>query len=299
MENRTMRLAPLSLAAFLLAAASAPVSAQTYYDWMSPEIKDAWAQGYKGQGTTITVIDDFRSNYGYYGNLGDGRRLLRHGEWTFKEIGMLAPSAIMKQDDFSTAQQVRLYKGLNVLNMSYGMYAQGSYSLNQIGWGAQESSIISYAKNGQAVAVKAAGNDSVAVGGVNGAGNKDFLNLALVGAQSVIFAGALDRNGTDTNKANLASYSNFAGSDTNVQKNFLVVGVRGDLTGLYGTSFAAPVITGYASVLGSKFTKATPTSITNQLLNTARQDTINGYNIAIHGRGEASLTRALAPVSIR
>lgn len=117
-----MRLAPLSLAAFLLAAASAPVSAQTYYDWMSPEIKDAWAQGYKGQGTTITVIDDFRSNYGYYGNLGDGRRLLRHGEWTFKEIGMLAPSASMKQDDFSTAQQVRLYSGLNVLNMSYGMY---------------------------------------------------------------------------------------------------------------------------------------------------------------------------------
>lgn len=294
-----MRLAPLSLAAFLLAAASAPVSAQTYYDWMSPEIKDAWAQGYKGQGTTITVIDDFRSNYGYYGNLGDGRRLLRHGEWTFKEIGMLAPSASMKQDDFSTAQQVRLYSGLNVLNMSYGMYASASYSLNQIGWSAQESSIISYAKNGQAIAVKAAGNDSVAIGGVNGDGKKDFLNLALAGAQSMIYAGALDRNGTLTNKANLASYSNFAGDNATVQKNFLVAGVRGDLTGLYGTSFAAPVISGYASVLGSKFTKATPTAITNQLLNTARQDTINGYNIAIHGRGEASLTRALAPVSIR
>lgn len=294
-----MRLAQLSIAALLLAAASAPVSAQTYYDWMSPEIKDAWAQGYKGQGTTITVIDDFRSNNGYYGNLGDGLRLLRHGEWTFKEIGMLAPSANMKQDDFSTAQQVRLSKGLNVLNMSYGMYASAAYSLNQIGWSAQESSIISYAKNGQAVAVKAAGNDSVAVGGTNAQGSKDFFNLALVGAQSAIYAGALDRNGTVTNKANLASYSNFAGNDANVQKNFLVVGVRGDLTGLYGTSFAAPVITGYASVLGSKFSKATPTAITNQLLNTARQDTINNYNVAIHGRGEASLTRALAPVSIR
>lgn len=27
--------------------------------------------------------------------------------------------------------------------------------------------------------------------------------------------------------------------------------------------------------------------------------TISGYNVAVHGRGEASLTRALAPVSIK
>lgn len=294
-----MRFAPLSLAALFLVAASAPLTAQTYYNWMSPEIKDAWAKGYKGQRTTVTVIDDFRSNSAFDGNLGDGLRYLRHGEWTFKEIGMLAPSATLKQDDYSTAQQVRLSTGLNVLNMSYGMYASAAYSLNQIGWNSQESSIIYYAKNGLAVAVKAAGNDSIAVSGTNGQGEKDFFNLALVGAQSAIYAGALDRNGTVTNKANLAYYSNFAGSDVNVQKNFLVVGVRGDLTGLYGTSFAAPVISGYASVLGSKFTKATPTAITNQLLNTARQDTVNNYNAAIYGRGEASLTRALAPRSIQ
>jgi subtilisin family serine protease len=68
---------------------------------------------------------------------------------------------------------------------------------------------------------------------------------------------------------------------------------------LYGTSFAAPIVSGYAAILSSKFTSANPTQITSQLLNTARQDTISGYNSAIHGRGEASITRALSPVSIQ
>ncbi|MCU0927590.1 MAG: hypothetical protein MUF44_16895, partial [Hydrogenophaga sp.] len=63
--------------------------------------------------------------------------------------------------------------------------------------------------------------------------------------------------------------------------------------------FAAPVVSGYAAILGSKFKTATPVAITNQLLNTARRDTVKGYNAAVHGRGEASLTRALAPVAIR
>ena len=295
-----IRTTKLVILGAMLGLVATPAASQTYYNWMSPEIKDAWSQGYKGQGTTITVIDDFRSNNGYYGNFGDGLKFLRHGDWTYKEIGMLAPSASMKQDDFSSQLQVRLAtKGLNILNMSYGMYASGSYTLSQIGWGAQESSIIQYAKYGSAVAVKAAGNDAVAVTGTNAQGNKDFLNLALVGAPSAIFVGALDRNGTTTAPASLASYSNFAGSDTAVQKNFLVVGVRGDLTGLYGTSFAAPVVSAYSGVLGSKFTKATPVQITNQLLNTARQDTLVNYSATIYGRGEASLSRALAPVSIK
>jgi len=77
-----------------------------------------------------------------------------------------------------------------------------------------------------------------------------------------------------------------------------VVGVDGALTGLYGTSFAAPIISGYAAVLSSKFTSATPTQVASQLLMTARDDTITGYDVAIHGQGEASIFYALAQVSI-
>jgi subtilisin family serine protease len=211
---------------------------------------------------------------------------------------MIAPLATIRSKDFTTSSSVWLAPGLNVLNLSYGMYASAGYSVNQIGWSPEEASIISYATRGSAVVSKAAGNDSVAVGGVAG-GQQDYLDLALIGKASAIFVGALDANGTMSNPTKLAWYSNTAGSNPLVQSHFLVVGVAGNQTGLYGTSFAAPVITGYAAILGSKFTRATPTQITNQLLNTARTDTLINYSPSVYGRGEASLSRALAPVAIR
>jgi len=267
--------------------------------WMSSEVGNAWAAGYKGSGVTVTVVDDFRSNQGLYGNLGQGNQLLRHGEWTLKEASMIAPSATMRSKDFNSGTTVGLSRGLNVLNLSYGMYAKAGYTASQIGWSAQETSIISYAQNGKAVISKAAGNDSVAIGSTNASGNVDYLNVALKGAQSAIYVGALNTNGTTSAPATLAYYSNTPGADATVQRQFLVVGVDGAKTGLYGTSFAAPIITGYSAILGSKFTKASSTQIANQLLKTARQDTISNFNAATHGLGEASITRSLAPVSIQ
>lgn len=267
--------------------------------WMSTEVGDAWAKGYKGKGATITVVDDFRSASLLSGKLGTSSQRLRHGQWTAMEAGMIAPLASVATKDFNSGTAVKLNKGLNVLNLSYGMMAAAGYSASQIRWSAQESSIINFANNGTAVISKAAGNDGVAVLDKNARGQADYLNLALKGSQTGIYVGALNTNGTKAAPATLASYSNTAGSDVTVQKQFLVVGVEGGKTGLYGTSFAAPVITGYAAVLGSKFTKATPVQITSQLLETARQDTIKGYDVQLHGRGEASLTRALAPLAIK
>jgi hypothetical protein len=267
--------------------------------WMSPEVGAAWNQGFKGQGVTLTVVDDFKSRSGYYGNLGSGRQLLRHGEWTLKEASMIAPSATLQIQDFTSGSTVKLNSGMNVVNLSYAMYAAAGYSASQIGWSAQEKSIINYATNGTAVISKAAGNDAVAVGATNSSGKVDYLNLALKGTASAIYAGALNSNGSTTNQATLASYSNMAGNDLAVQKQFLSVGVDGRKTGLYGTSFAAPIISGYGAILASKFTTSSPTQIANQLLNTARQDTVANYSAAVYGRGEASIARALAPVSIK
>jgi hypothetical protein len=36
---------------------------------MSPEVGLAWRSGYRGQGTTITVLDNFGSNDKFQGNL--------------------------------------------------------------------------------------------------------------------------------------------------------------------------------------------------------------------------------------
>ncbi|MCO8146404.1 S8 family serine peptidase [Rhodovulum tesquicola] len=282
-------------AALVLTASVA--SAQEVRPWMPSDIGQAWNLGYKGQKTTITVIDDFRSNYGIYGDLRGRTELLRHGEWTALEAGMMAPKATVLTHDFSNTKAVKLRKGLNTLNLSYGMIAKDGYSA--INWSARETSIIKYARDGKAVIVKAAGNDGIAVGAANASGMVDYLNRDLVGKKSAIFVGALNAHGSVDRPASLAWYSNTAGSNPTVQNQFLVVGVTGNTTGLYGTSFAAPIVSGYAAVLGSKFTKANPTQITNQLLNTARTDTIRGYSADLHGRGEASISRALAPVSIR
>ena len=270
--------------------------AQTLQSWMSPEVGDAWRQNYKGSGVTITVVDDFRSRSRFTGNLGYGVANMRHGEWTYNEALMIAPAATMRADDFNTVGAVALNRGLNVLNLSYGMYIAPNVAFR---WGSQEQSIVNYATNGNAVISKAAGNDAVAINSVNRNGQIDALNYSLKGTKSAIFVGALSKNGTTTSQASMASYSNTAGTDTTIQKQFLVVGVEGNKTGLYGTSFAAPIVSGYAAIIGSKFTSANATQITNQLLNTARQDTIASYNASIHGRGEASLTRALAPVVIK
>jgi subtilisin family serine protease len=77
------------------------------------------------------------------------------------------------------------------------------------------------------------------------------------------------------------------------------VGVQSNQTGLAGTSFAAPIVAGYAAIIGNKFPSATPTQVTNQLLTTARKDTLLNFNATTYGRGEANLTRALAPISIK
>ncbi|RWH69829.1 S8 family serine peptidase [Mesorhizobium sp.] len=280
-------------------SATIPVArtTQTVQSWMSPDVGAAWAAGYKGKGVTITIVDDFSSTSRFSGNFGIGVQTQRHGEWTREEASMIAPSATIRSKDFSTGSAVSLAGGRNVLNLSYGMYTTAGYGVNQIWWAPEEASIINYATKGTAVVSKAAGNDSVAVGGVTG-GQQDYLDLALIGKPTAIFAGALSTNGTTANKAQLAWYSNYAGSNPLVQSHFLVVGVEGDKTGLYGTSFAAPIISGYAAIIGSKFTKATPVQITNDLLNTARTDTLVNYDPSIYGKGEASLSRALAPVAI-
>lgn len=292
-QNRLIK-AAAAVACLILPATAVP--AQDLQPWMNSEIADAWALGYRGQGANVTVIDDFKSRSRYWGQLESRMQRLRHGQWTAKQVSLIAPSARVKRQDFSNHRSIKLRRGLNIFNLSYSMMAVNNISVQ---WSARERSIIKHAHGGRGLAVKAAGNDAVPVGAVNDVMQVDYLARDLVGAPSAIFVGALDAHGRPEQRANLASYSNYAGDDTAVQSQFLVVGVTGMETGLYGTSFAAPVVSGYSAVLSSKFPQATPTQVASQLLSTARTDTINNYTASTHGRGEASIARALAPVSIR
>jgi subtilisin family serine protease len=312
MTTRTTVLAALAVAGMgllastaiagdsILATKSTKIVTVVTPSWMSPDVAAAWALGYKGAGVTITMVDEFSgpNSDKFSGNFGQGVQNQLHGLWTREEASMIAPSATIVSKDFNSGTAVTLKSGLNVINLSYAMFATAGYNVNQIGWSNQEKSIIAAAMNGKAVISKAAGNDSVVMGARTSSGLQDYLGDALIGAPSAIFVGALNSNGTTTSKASLAYYSDTAGTNKAVQSHFLVVGVTANTTGLAGTSFAAPIITGYAAILGSKFRTATPTQITNRLLTTARTDTLLNYNAATYGMGEAILSRAVAPNSI-
>ena len=269
---------------------SSTVSATAQQAWMSPEVGAAWSQGYLGQGIRINMIDDFGTNC--------DRALGRcHGAWTTWQAQSVAPRASVVTHEAVTGVVGLVASSLNVFNLSYGLY-------NSLTSFPTEMALLGYAQTGSAVIVKSAGNGSIPVGAAVPSGEfrgrVDNLAVSLAGQPSAILVGALAKNGTPANPASMASYSNVAGTSPVVQRNFLVVGVDSNaLGGLAGTSFAAPIVSGYAAIVGSKFTTANATAVANQLLNTARTDTVTSYNPAIYGRGEASLTRALAPASIR
>ncbi|WP_235984493.1 S8/S53 family peptidase [Mesorhizobium neociceri] len=267
-----------------------PQNADGTFCWMSPDIGEAWTSGFIGSGVSINVIDDF-TGQPFDADLGRGRQTQRHGDWVSEIAGMVAPGANIFKYGYLDGSSIGLQDGLNIINASYRI-------IEPLSQHPREQAIVDAAWAGTAIVTKSADNRSSEVGRPH-EGDFDELTLGLIGAPSAIFVGALDHNGTPGNKTRLARYSNYPGSNPEVRNQFLTVGVEGDKTDLYGTSHAAPVVAGYAAILDSKFTSATPTQITNQLLDAARTDTLVNYNPATYGRGEASLSRALAPVSTR
>ncbi|MGX9415589.1 S8 family serine peptidase, partial [Mesorhizobium sp. 14Arga] len=239
-----------------------PQNADGTFCWMSPDIGQAWASGYTGYGVSVTIVDDFTFYPEIEGDLGLGPKSQSHGKWVAEIAGMVAPGADMLERDNNNETPINLPDGLNVINLSYGLF-------NPVSRHPLDQSIVGVARAGTAFIAKAAGNDGLQIGSPSER-KVDFLALDLEGAPSTIFVGALDHNGTPENKAELAPYSNYPGSIPDLQNQFLTVGVEDDKTGLWGTSYAAPVIAGYAAILGSKFTTASPIEIKNQLLDTAR-----------------------------
>ena len=272
-----------------------PGRAQVFQDWMHEDVQAAWDAGYAGQGTSILIIDDFNSGNTYTADYGDGQQTLHHGDWVAKNAGMIATRADIKNNSWGAYTLNLADEGLNVVNASYGIM---SYAWSDTNTGITQAAVDA-AHAGTAVVTKAAGNSGVAVDGQNAYGQWDSMNLGLIGSQSGLFVGALDKHGSAGDLASMVGYSNFAGDNVEIQDRFLVVGVDDGVTGLAGTSFAAPTVSGYASILGSKFTDASAIEVSNQLLDTARTDTILDYDVSVHGQGEASLSRALAPISIQ
>ena len=202
--------------------------------------------------------------------------------------------SVLKNWGTGTDASSLLYQSLKVVNLSLG-----GTSTNRIANQASYDTQLTYANTSvvpDAVFVKAAGNGSCIINLSNcDPTNPVFHNSPQYKDKSII-VGALNQSG-----GSIASYSNKAGPYADI---FLVADGRGiynSSAAIYdeGTSFAAPRVAGYVAILRQKFPNLDAIKSSSIMLDTARYDTLTCYpncDPTIYGKGEASLSRALAPV---
>ena len=274
----------------------------------SADVLAAWNAGWTGKGQNTLTIDS-------YSSIGTCSTSLacHHGVTTMMITDLVAPGASHFGLDWGLTPAKTMAGAtlatpttINTINMSFLVSEPTPY----INYLTGVTNIANLSLTG-AVLVKSAGNNSGEDTYSYPAGGGYFVKGLVDNTNTVtrlLIVGALDKNGSVVSPATIASYSNYAGATTAASDRFVVangnspyadggVSMNGwtILSGA-GTSYAAPVVAGYAAVLMSKFPNLNAINTTSIILDTARTDTIFNYNSAIHGRGEASLSRALAPV---
>ena len=286
----------------------------------SADVLAAWNAGWTGKGTSILTIDGY-TNRSFCSGSTQSTLSNCHGITTMMISDLVAPGASKYGLDYNLNRSAITIGGINitdpitpnVINMSFGTGSTGTATHINYLTGATSYSNITLTG---AVLVKSAGNTygrdtySTATG--------DYLVKGLVDnattVNRLLIVGALDKTGSTASPATIATYSHFAGATVAASNRFVVangrapfanggVSMNGSAIPGYesyvGTSFAAPVVSGYASVLMSKFPNLDAIKTSSIILDTARYDTLSCHpscSAAIYGKGEASLSRALAPV---
>ena len=299
------------------------------------EVLAAWRQGWTGKGVSIMMEDSLFSAHGATTALLANRYAIASTIYGYNfptNLGVYnfdgttaAPTSMVNLGvvNMSYGANLSYYVGhagpwtdaeLAAAATAYSSNAQGH--VNRI-TGVVHWSNFNYTS---AVIVKSAGNDTITA-------DKEPLVKALANAPSInsrlLVVGAITMAGFTNAPATISSYSNTAGTDTAVASRFLVAsgttpfntgdialnGVPIDATtsvdpngvnlGNVGTSYAAPRVAGYVAIVRSKFPNLDAIKVSSIMLDTARYDTLTcnpNCDPAIYGKGEASLSRALAPV---
>ena len=291
------------------------------------EVIDAWNQGWTGKGVNVVVADSFDSPN-------------THGVIVTSLVARYAigssyfgiPLDIYSQSTTNvffidgTRANLQTTKNIGVINTSFGAnYSNGTsdsaraitdnnLALMRSNWTNILKGSVGFVYQGinltDAVITKSAGNDAIT-------SDKESFVKAYADDSSIngrlLVVGALD---FDSNgKGFIASYSNTAGTNTNVKNRFVTasggtpfstgdiylngIRVNGSDFGSTGTSFAAPRVAGYAAIIRQKFPNLDAVKTSSIILDTARYDTLScnpNCDSNIYGAGQASLSRALAPV---
>jgi hypothetical protein len=291
-----------------------------------PDVIDAWNKGWTGKNINIVVADYLTQNHGVIVSSLIGRYAIGS---TFYGIALDSDLYKNTSNVFNfdgTFANLTTQKNIGVINTSFGAnynfgtsdsaraIVDGNNATFRENWVNILKGSPGYIYQGlnltDAVIAKSAGNNSIT-------SDKESFVKAYADDPSIrnrlLVVGALsfDANG----KGFIATYSNTAGSSSNVKNRFLVASggtpfaygdisnngflVEDTFTGNSGTSFAAPRVAGYAAIIRQKFPNLDAVKTSSIILDTARYDTLNcnpNCDPNIYGAGQASLSRALAPV---
>lgn len=279
----------------------------------------AWGKGWTGAGTRVLVID------GAFGQSGDFV-LDNHGIIVSRILGQFAPGATilykdLDTDDIFLPAAPSLLDGtasglvgsnpVHSINLSFGFNLPLLNSTTLSIVKGQAGFLYEGIDLTNATISVSAGNDSTSLtlqtASLPYALVTDSLTLPrtlVVGAISVDAA---------TGNRSLANYSNTPGANAILQSRFLVAsgqaswvdgsfaidGTQVSAVTTEGTSFAAPRVAAYASILRQKFPNLSGEQAASILLDTATTQNLSCFpdcDPATYGRGEVSLPRALAPV---
>jgi hypothetical protein len=297
----------------------------------SGDILDAWNKGWTGVGRNILIMDSFSKR----DQCAKGNENC-HGVEVMMITDYIAPGATKMGLDFndlagtvfdSNGVNLKTPQKIDVINMSFHYGPENKWTIEPSDEEYKEG--IEYTKFGHDKMIKVLngtiGIDNVtnvsgalitkSAGNFNLPAQYDLTNRALAAdpgvASRLLIVGALDGNGTPEKKVEKAWYSNTAGTVPEIASRFVMaygklpwtnnsVAINGtNVDEAFGTSFAAPIVAGYAAIIMQKFPNLDAIKTSSIILDTARTDTLAcspDCKSTIYGRGEASLSRALAPV---
>jgi hypothetical protein len=290
------------------------------------DVIDAWNQGWTGKGVNVVVADGFSppDTHGVIVTSLVARNAI--GASFFGIPYDLSQNSTNVFYINGTRANLQTTINIGVINTSFGaVYSNGTseaaratvdnnLAVNRSLWTNILKGSAGFVYQGinltDAVITKSAGNDAITA-------DKESYVKAYADDSSIkerlLVVGALD---FDSNgKGYIASYSNTAGTNANVKNRFVTASgatpfstgdiyvngtrVAGSDFGNKGTSFAAPLVAGYAAIIRQKFPNLNASKTTSIILDTARYDTLScnpNCDSNIYGAGQASLSRALAPV---
>jgi hypothetical protein len=291
------------------------------------DVIDAWNQGWTGKGVDVVIADGFLApeTHGVIVTSLVARYAIGASYFGIPlEIYSQSTTNVFFID--GTRANLQTNRNIGVINTSFGaVYGNetsdaaraikdNGYALDRLRWTNILKGSAGFVYQGinltDAVITKAAENDAITA-------DKESYVKAYADDSSikdrllVVGALAFDSNG----KGFIASYSNTAGTNANVKSRFVTASggtpfstgdiylngtrVNGSDFGSVGTSFAAPRVAGYAAIIRQKFPNLNAAKTTSIILDTARYDTLScnpNCDSNIYGAGQASLSRALAPV---